>query len=331
MSKSLKPRLGRGLSSLIVNSTAIAPEPQVLKHPVVTIDTASTYVATDEQVATRSLEVRGLGRGVVEVLVDQIAPNPYQPRRDFDGEELSDLARSIETQGILQPLLVRPRNDGEVDVQYVLIAGERRLRAAKLAGLTSVPCLLRQAHGREMLEWALIENIQRKDLNPIERADAYRQYVDRFSLSHADAAERLGQARVTITNHLRILDLDEAVRAGIASGQISFGHAKVLAGLLDQPARQRALAELIVRDGLSVRQLEVRIAQAEQQAGQTTESRRAKAPHILDLEGRLSQAVGTRVAIQAGRAKNSGRIVIDYYSLDDFDRIAASLGMSEAV
>jgi ParB family chromosome partitioning protein len=213
--------------------------------------------------------------------------------------------------------------------RFTLIAGERRLRAAKLVGLSTVPCVVRQATGQQMLEWALIENIQRSDLNPLERAMAYREYSDRFNLTVAQASERLGQPRTTVSNHLRILDLQPDIQQMIGGGTLSFGHAKVIAGIVGNTELQLELATRVAKEDLSVRQLEglVSVNQAAGQASAATKAPRTKPPYVVDLQEQLTQAVGTRVTIVQGRSKNTGRIVVDYYSLDDFDRIAAGLGL----
>lgn len=309
-------RLGRGLSSLIGSSTLSAAVAAPLEE-----------VAVPESMPAAAIP----DPAPLEVSIDSIGPNPYQPRREFRAEELSELAASIAQQGILQPLLVSRASDPTGAQAYVLVAGERRLRAARLAGLRAVPCIVRQATDRQMIEWSLIENIQRSDLNAVERAQAYRNYMDLFSLTQAEVAERTGEARATIANYLRILDLCDAVQRALLAGELTFGHTRALAGLAGQEQLQKSLAQRIVEQGLSVRQAEslVAIAQAPPAAGAAATPRpsRAKPPYITDLESRLTQSVGTRVTIAPGRAKNTGRIVVEYYSLDDFDRIAAGLGL----
>ncbi|MHC4983293.1 MAG: ParB/RepB/Spo0J family partition protein [Planctomycetota bacterium] len=315
---SKKPRLGRGLSSRIVNSAEAADEsayrrvtglPPVGKVPR---DTAGGSPAAEK---------------LRDVPLEQIGPNPHQPRQDFEPQQLAALAESISKQGLLQPLIVAESSQPAAAHRYLLVAGERRLRAARQLNLPSVPCLVRQATPRQMLEWALIENIHRTDLNPIERAEAYRNYVDRFALTQDQAAEKLGQPRSTVANYLRLLDLCDDVRQMVIDGRLSFGHAKVLAGLVNQPARQLALARKAAARQLSVRRLEGLVSVAEAAAGAPSiKARAAKPAYIRDLEAQLSQALGTRVTIQPGRAKQTGRVVIEYYSLDDFDRIAAALG-----
>ncbi|MFW6132902.1 MAG: ParB/RepB/Spo0J family partition protein [Planctomycetota bacterium] len=310
-SRAQRPRLGRGLSSLIVNSS-----PDEGSYQRATgLPPAKPDAPTPEPPADAD--------GLVELAPDQIAPNPYQPRQEFDADALDALAESIRRQGLLQPLVVA-RAEGESDTPYRLIAGERRLRAARQAGLERVPCIIRRASRQELLEWALIENIHRADLNPIERAEAYRQYLDRFSMTQAEVAERLGQPRATVANYLRLLDLQDFVRDAVASGALSFGQAKILASLVDSPERQRALADRAVKEGLTVRRLEA--LAAEDGARASARARPSKPPYLRDVEDQLTRTVGTRVAIQPGRRRNTGRIIIDFYGLEDFDRICETLG-----
>jgi len=315
-------RLGRGLSSLIHSSTA-------------TEDAAGTplsrsagYLPQDAQVPIDQARASG---EPLEVPVDQIAPNPHQPRRTFRPEALAELTASIRQQGVLQPVLVVRSAGGDDQAPYVLIAGERRLRAARQAGLATIPCLVRQASQQQMLEWSLIENIQRSDLNAIERAQAYRSYMDRFSLTQGQVAERTGESRASVANYLRMLDLCDSVQAMLVSGELTFGHARALASLAGQTALQQRLAKRIVTTMMSVRQAEqlvgaVRDGQGEKPAKPRKDGA-AKPAYVMDLENRLTRAIGTRVVIRPGRAKNAGRIVIDYYSLDEFERIAGRLGL----
>jgi len=322
---SSKPRLGRGLSSLINDSATTQPSP----HPPARTPIKIPAHPAAEHPAPESPQI--------DLPVSQIAPNPYQLRRDFDADKLAELAATIARQGILQPLLVAPADLSQGSLPhaaggkpYTLIAGERRLRAAVKAGLQTVPCVVRQANPRQMLEWAIIENIQRSDLNPIDRARGYRDYLDRFNLTATQAVEPLGQPRATISNYLRLLDLCDELQQMVVNGRLTFGHAKVLAGLAGRPAKQLALAAKVTAGGLSVRQLEALVAS--ENAGRSTAPGPSapaspKDPYILDLEEQLTRAVGTRVTIAAGRAKHTGRITIDFYSLDDFDRITQALGL----
>lgn len=321
MAKPPPRRLGRGLASLIRRSTPDdapgADSPETVPLPTTTPHQAPAQRAAADGTA-------------IEIRVDRIASNPFQPRRDFDDQELAELAASIQQQGILQPLVVAPSEDPKAENAYVVIAGERRLRAARRAALESVPCIVRHPSRQQMIEWALVENLQRSDLNPLERANAYREYIDRFQLTQAQAAERLGEPRATIANYLRLLDLANEVQALIGDGRLSFGHAKVLGGLIGRPEPQVALARKAARGNLSVRKLEQLVAAA-LEAGEAATSGRgraaAKSAYVRDLEAQLTRAVGTRVVIRPSRRKNRGRIVIDYYSLEDFDRIAGALGL----
>jgi ParB family chromosome partitioning protein len=329
-------RLGRGLSSLISSAPAYEPD----AGPVSAVDPDHPAAPSSPR-ASRQLDIA----------IDDIAPNPLQPRRVFNDDELRDLADSIAKQGIIQPLAVTAAgNNVQSDKPYVLIAGERRLRAARLAGLKVVPCLLmRGVRRQEMLEWALIENIQRADLNPIERAAAYREYVDRFNITQEEAATRLGQGRATVANYLRLLDLSPEAQAAVANGELSAGHAKLLAGHTADHAWQNELTQQIIREGLSVRQLEqllddeddaaedasmaavaaARAAAAGQPADRAAAQKPLKPAYVRDMEEKLTQAVGNKVTISLGRQKNRGRVQIHFYSLDDFDRIAERLGMAD--
>ncbi|RPI62825.1 MAG: ParB/RepB/Spo0J family partition protein [Planctomycetaceae bacterium] len=316
MTEPVKPRLGRGLSSLISNF--VQPYPQESAPATQSPEAAGQAAAGTSQTST------------AEISIDKITPNPYQPRREFNPDDLRDLAASITSQGILQPLIVAPHTDVPAGDAYVLIAGERRLRAAKLAGLAVVPCVVRQATRQQMLEWALIENIQRADLNPVERAVAYRDYMDRFQLTVALAAEKLGQPRTTVSNYLRILELCDEIQTMLVSGVLSFGHAKVLASLAGDVDRQVALARRVMAETLSVRQLEqvVETITIGHAAVEPPKPPKVKAAYLVDLEDQLTRTVGTKVCIQPGRAKNTGRIVIEYYSLDDFDRLCGTMGLT---
>lgn len=317
-SSGAKPRLGRGLSSLISNSSSEAQNASGVSNSEVLQDASVSNLDGQPQ----------------EIPVGDISPNPYQPRKEFRSQQLQELAESIRQQGILQPLLVVKVSDPSAPTPYALIAGERRLRAAELAGLETVPCIVRKASQQQMLEWAIIENIHRTDLNPIEKALAYRQYLDRFRLTHETAAKELGQPRTTISNHLRLLDLPDTIQALIRDRHLSFGHAKVIAGLSGQPDLQNELARQTVTNALSVRQLEamaygIAAETASPEKPQTESPRPNETPpaYVQDLEERLTAVVGTQVQIYPNRNKNSGVIAISYYSLDDFDRIAALLGL----
>jgi ParB family chromosome partitioning protein len=256
-------------------------------------------------------EVETTTAGLEQVPVDLIVPNPFQPRRHFPEETLKELADSILSSGVLQPILVR-----RVDGKYQLIAGERRLRAAKLAGLESVPAMIRDLGDRETLELAVTENVMREDLNPIEVAHAYDS-LQRFQLSHDDIAGRIGVKRSTVTNSLRLLRLPEQVQEMVTNREVSAGHARALLGL-ESAERQNELARLIVKRGLSVRQVESIVAlsqhapKAPRAAGQVDPNTRAAA---LEIE----RALGTRVKIVGSEKR--GRIEISYFSGEDLQRL----------
>jgi len=314
---SKRPRLGRGLSSLIRSSASEQPgeyEPA---------DPPPAAEAPPQPITVPSSRVNAIVAPIVS-----IDRNPYQPRRAFDQEPLNELADSIRAHGVLQPVLVAELPAGEDGARrYRLIAGERRLRAAELAGVSELPCIVRAEHGAGLLEVALIENMHRSDLNAVERANAFRAMMDQFSLTQEDVSGRLGLPRPTVANYLRILDLCDDVQKFIIAGSLSFGHAKVLAGLAGDAARQTRLARAVVAKGLSVRQLED-LVKAETERGPAKEGQThiEKSRYLSDVERQLSERVGTKVMIRPGRGKHSGRIVIEYYSLEDFDRVIEALG-----
>lgn len=257
------------------------------------------------------------------VPVARITPNPYQPRKVWDDEDLADLAASITANGVIQPILLRQNEDG-----YEVIAGERRLRAATLAGLDTVPAMVRQATDAQMLELALVENIHRTDLNPLERAQAYESYINTFSLTQANAAKRLSEDRSVIANHLRLLDLPSEIKQMLACGDLSMGHARAILALPTDDIR-RKLANRAMAGRLSVREVE-RLVRLSLEAGRPEKKPAEKAPNILDLEKRLRDVLGTKVRIDASRRGHRGRITVEYYTLDDFERITEKLGLVRA-
>jgi len=250
--------------------------------------------------------------GVVEVPVDRIARNPHQPRARFDDDELAELAASIVEHGVIQPVVVRTRPDGG----YELIAGERRVRAARQAGLASVPAVVRDSSDEGVLELALVENIQRADLNAIEEAAAYRELIDRFGLTHEEVAQRVGKSRVAISNALRLLDLASETRAAIVSGAISEGHGRALAAIT-VPELQRAVLQVVLQRHLSVRQTEELVRRRRTQG--LTRTRVPLTPDLQDLEAQLRGLLATKVGI--ARSRRGGRLVIEFYSDEELDRI----------
>jgi ParB family transcriptional regulator, chromosome partitioning protein len=260
------------------------------------------------------------GAQLREVAVDDVVPNPRQPRQVFDDEALEELSHSVREFGLLQPIVVRenPRTDGG-SVSYELIMGERRLRAARAAGLDTVPAIVRDTTDDAMLRDALLENIHRVQLNPLEEAAAYQQLLEEFGATHEELASRIGRSRSQVTNTIRLMKLPVKVQTRVAAGVISAGHARALLGLADADA-QDALATRIVAEGMSVRATEEAVAMAA--AERPTAKRRARnisAPGVEELGSRLSDRFETKVKIQIGRAK--GRIVVEFGSVDDLQRI----------
>lgn len=253
----------------------------------------------------------GLGdNGERLVPVDEIRPNPYQPRAAFPCEGIEELAQSIKEKGVLQPLLVRRTTHG-----YELIAGERRFRAARLAGLREVPVIVREADEREALELALVENLQREGLNPIEEAHGYHRLVEQFGLTQDEVARRVGKNRSTVTNSLRLLQLPDEIQAQLADGRLSAGHARCLLGL-SSPGEQAKLAHEIVRRKLSVRESE-RLVREQSNKRKPDFDRQA-------VEAELSHALGTRVRLKH-RKNGAGSIEIEYYSLAELNGLISRL------
>jgi ParB family chromosome partitioning protein len=275
-------------------------------------------LAAPEPVAERGESIRQIARA-------QIVPSPLQPRKTFRPEELAEMVESIRERGVIQPLIVR-----EVAGKFELIAGERRWRASGEAGLATLPAIVRQASDREVLELALIENLQRADLSPIEEAEAYARLIHDFSLTQEEVAKQVGKGRVVVANAVRLLTLPESIRAWIGSNDLSVGHAKVLLGLATAEEQAHA-AEKIRKDHLSVRAAE-RLVES-MRAGTKRPARRRKGgvadgAVFSDIEKRLQQHLGTRVKI-SGKA-DAGTIEVEYFSATDLDRLLRQLGLPSA-
>ena len=255
--------------------------------------------------------------GINNIPLDSIRPNRYQPRREFSDSAIDELASSIREKGILTPILVRRAVRG-----YELIAGERRFRAAQKVGLTTVPAIVKDVAEEESLELALIENIQREDLNPIEEAQAYQQLIERFGLTHDDLAKRVGKDRTTITNILRLLELPDVVQDYVSRGTLSMGHARSLLGLAT-PQQMAEVAKLVTDKQYSVRQTEALVNRLKAGLGR----RKAKAEvdiHIQELEDRIRKSLGTKVhVITRGQG---GKITIEFGTLDELERLLAIFG-----
>lgn len=302
MSKFKKGGLGRGLGALIPGRSAEDDIP-VVQAPVApgSMDPHSEPVA--------------IGDRVLDLDPHAIKPNPKQPRTHFNEEALQELADSIARDGVMEPVIVR-----RVNGEYQLVSGERRVRASMLAGVATVPAIVREIDDTDMLKFGLIENIQREDLNAIELARGYEMLMREFGWTQEQCAEEVGKKRVTITNTLRLLNLPEDVQHAVVDGSITMGHARALLALPSAKA-QTAACKAIIEKGLSVRQVERMTSPAEPQA-KTKHAAAAKNPNIAAIEDDLRKTLGTRVSVSTtGKDMSKGKIVIDYYSLDDFDRI----------
>ena len=262
-------------------------------------------------------ETPSVSGGVMQASVDSIARNPRQPRVQFDAQELDELAASIREHGVIQPIIISPGKDGN----YILIAGERRLQAAKKAGLRTVPAIVRQASDRQLLELALIENVQRADLGPLEEADAYQHLVQDFGLSQEQVAERVGKSRVAVTNTLRLLGLSARVKQALVDEQITEGHARALLGLTSANAQEAAL-QTVLKLSLSVRQTEGLVRKL---GGEKPKAKAKMKPaaDVVDIERRLRASLGTKVALKHG--KKGGAVTIYYYSDEELDTLLERL------
>jgi ParB family chromosome partitioning protein len=300
-----KPALGRGLGALLGTPPVQAPAVPVSLAPPPPVEGS-------------------LGEAVQRVALHRIRPCPFQPRKHFSEETLRELADSIREQGIVQPLIVRP-----VGQSFELIAGERRWRAAQMLGLAEAPVIVREADDRAALELALIENLQRENLNPIEEAQGYAQLIEQFQLTQEVAAAKVGKSRVVVANSLRLLKLDPAVQTHVRDGRLSVGHAKVILGLAN-PAQQKLAAERVLKKSLTVRQTEDLVAHLQDRmAGRSSGSRIAGAaaadPHLTQLQSRLQERLGTRVDLRYREGK--GALQIHFFSDDDLERVLEILGV----
>lgn len=307
-----KPALGRGLGALLGGA-------QVPKAEAPAAQTSASAAAAPSANGNEHVE---------RVALRRIRPCPFQPRKDFSPESLHELAESIREQGIVQPLIVRARDDG-----YELIAGERRWRAAQMIGLTEVPVIIRAADDTQALELALIENLQRDNLNPLEEAQGYQQLIDQFHLRQEDVATRVGKSRVAVANALRLLRLPADLQGYLRNGQLSVGHAKVLLSLTSAE-EQTLAAERVVKEGLNVRQTEALVARLQHRPPRSpgpgttaqTITERERDVHVAALETRLEERLGTRVSLKYRGGK--GSIEIRYYTDADLERVLHLLGIN---
>ncbi len=306
-----KPALGRGLGALLSGS------PQLGKPAVPASSNSAPPAAS-----TPAPERADAHERVQRIALTRVHPCSFQPRKTFSEEALRELADSIREQGIVQPLIVRARGDG-----FELIAGERRWRAAQLLGLAEVPVIVREADDRAALELALIENLQRENLNPIEEAQGYAQLIEQFQLKQEEVATKVGKSRAVVANSLRLLKLAAGIQSAVRDGLLSVGHAKVILGLPDEK-QQKVAADRIVKDGLNVRQTESLVSKLQ--------TRRAGKPegtitplttdaNVVDLENRLRERLGTKVRLKYSHGK--GAVEIAFFSDDDLERILQIIGV----
>lgn len=290
--------LGRGLSSLIPSKQASTIEP-----------VHNTDEALVRKISGNDDSIRG-DKYVIDVDINQIVANPHQPRVQFDDEKLDNLAQSIKMHGIIQPLIVSRKGNS-----YELIAGERRFQASKLIGLKKVPVIIREASELQKLELAIIENIQRHDLNPIEEGKAYQKLADEFQFSQEEVAVKMGKSRSLVANKIRLLGLPIEIQKGLVEGKITEGHAKAILSL-DNSEKQRALYELILKSNLTVRQVEEK---AKDVSVKSYNRSKNVDPETKKLEDELVERLGTKVRVN--KSGNGGKIVIEYYSQEDLDSL----------
>lgn len=286
-------RLGRGFSALLPNAAPAGAAPEA--------------------------QPRAAG-GVVQLAIEDVLPDKTQPRRHFEESKLEELAASIRAKGVIQPILVR--KDG---AKYRIIAGERRWRASQRAGLKFVPALVKEVTERQAFELALIENIQRDDLNPVEEAEAYRRLIEEHQLTQEACAERVGKDRSSVANSLRLLRLPDEIKEAVVDGSLNMGHARALLGLSDDAAMKRAAKEVVAKK-LSVRQTEGLVRkQKDQKEGKEPVASQQPSPQVRAIEERLQRALGTKVRL-TDRGGGKGKIEVEFFTYEDLDRILAALG-----
>ncbi len=288
-------RLGRGFSALLPNAAPAAAHPEA---------------------------PRSNTGGVVQLAIEDVLPDKTQPRRKFEEAKIEELAASIRSKGVIQPILVR--KDG---AKYRIIAGERRWRASQRAGLKSVPVLVKEVTERQAFELALIENIQREDLNPVEEADAYRRLIEEHALTQEACAERVGKDRSSIANSLRLLRLPEEIKDSLVEGTLNMGHARALLGLVEDESMKRAAKEVTAKK-LSVRQTEQLVRKAKEKKGDVKEAApTAPSPQVRSIEEKLQRALGTKVRL-TDKGGGKGKLEIEFFSYEELDRILAAVGVA---
>ncbi|MDD5225990.1 MAG: ParB/RepB/Spo0J family partition protein [Candidatus Omnitrophica bacterium] len=312
----MKKALGKGLSALIPDSYK-----EHMAAAEKEISSVAATITTEPEATVQAAVFPAKDSAFQLIPVSAIAPNADQPRKNFNAETIEELASSIREKGVLQPIIVKRKNEGTFEI----VCGERRFRAATLCGLTEVPAIIKDIADEDFLEWALIENIQREDLNPIEEAEAYQRLVEERMISQEEVAKRVGKNRVTVTNMLRLLRLPPEIKQYLAEGRLSAGHARALLGLLS-PEHQRQMAKRIVEENLSVRQVEAIVNRSNAHKRKAKSARHLSA-EIVDLETRLTHFLGTQAKIYPRKNQKEGRVEIQYFSLDDLDRVLQKIGL----
>ena len=311
--KQARRRLGRGLGSLMNTPVAVKEDlPSTSGEPPAPPSTPETGFAP----ATLASKEKP-GESLRHLPLDSIVANPRQPRQRFDKDTLDQLAESIRQSGVMQPVVVRPAETG-----FELVAGERRLRACQQIGLATIPAIVQALSDQDAAEWALVENLQREDLGPLERANGIARLIEEFGITQAEAGKQLALDRTTITNLLRLRDLDPQTLEAIEAGLITQGHARALLGCQDL-TRRESLLKSCVRKGWSVREVERQVKRTASSGGSSASPRSS---HIDDLESRLGTHLGTKVKISLGRKKGTGRMTLEFYSLEQFDGLLDRLG-----
>ena len=320
-------RLGRGLDSLISTPVRVEiPQPNgssSADRDVRNRDSDAARSAAAPTAVTDDAQ-QNTPNGITAIAVTEIAPNRNQPRQQFDETALAALAESIRADGLMQPIVVRRAQPGS-GAAFELIAGERRWRAAQRIGLQRVPAIIREVDDRTATELALIENLQREDLNPIERAEAFQLLADRYSLTHDQIGNRVGLDRTSISNLIRLNNLDMFTKDAVRSGRLSLGHARALLSISDAAQRTR-LARRVIEMGWSVRELERHTQQATAGSRERSTHDQVAAAHRRDLEKRLGEHLGTKVHIVTARKKGAGRIIVEFFSLDQFEGLMERMG-----
>ena len=299
--------LGKGLDALFGDA-------EVSLHRNSDSDKQETAAALKKKVSAAEEAPETDSNGLAYIDINDIKPNSDQPRKTFDEDKLAELAASIEEHGLIQPVVLRKMKKG-----YEIVAGERRWRAARLIGIKEIPCIIKELTDEENMLLAIIENMQREDLNPIEEAEGIYQMIETYGLTQEKVSKSVGKSRPYITNCLRLLKLPEKVKSYVAEGQISSGHAKVIAGI-DEEDKQVKLAESVISEGWSVRQLEQNIRE-EKPSARPASRTKIKNPNVKRVEEDLKEALGTKVNLNQNKKGNKGKIEIEFYSKEELERL----------